>query len=88
MSTDQAFATEHVNEQVRQFGERATGTGRMFGRVAVDAYEQAVNSAVEFEKAAAETAPADWIKTALGAHAAFIADVNAAYVRAVRSILN
>jgi hypothetical protein len=43
---------------------------------------------VDFEKAAADAAPADWIKTAIGAHASFVQDVNAAYVGAVRTLLN
>ena len=85
MSTEPTFA---AGEQVREYGERATETTRAFGRQAIDAYEQVVKSAVDFERAAADAAPADWIKTAIGAHASFVADVNAAYVGAVRSILN
>jgi hypothetical protein len=83
--TDPTFA---AGEQVREYGERATETTRAFGRQAIDAYEQIVKSAVEFERAASDAGPADWIKTAIGAHAAFVADVNAAYVGAVRSVLN
>jgi hypothetical protein len=85
MTTD---ATTAATEQVREYGERATETTRAFGRQAIDAYEQVVKSAVDFERAAADAAPADWIKTAIGAHATFVADVNAAYVGAVRTILS
>ena len=84
MTADATFATE----QVREYGERATETTRAFGRQAIDAYEQVVKSAVDLERAAADAAPAGWIKTAVGAHASFVADVNAAYVGAVRSILS
>jgi len=84
MTTDATFATE----QVREYGERATETSRVFGRQVLEAYEQVVKSAVDFERAAADAAPADWVKTAIGAHASFVADVNAAYVGAVRSILS
>ena len=84
MTTDATFASE----QVREYGERATETTRAFGRQALEAYEQIVKSAVDFERAAADAAPADWIKTAISAHASFVADVNAAYAGAVRSILN
>ena len=76
------------HEQVREYNEKATETGRAFGRQAIDAYEQVVKSAVDFERAAADAAPAEWLKTAIGAHASFIADVNAAYVGAVRSVLS
>lgn len=85
MTTDATFA---ATEQVREYGERATESTRAFGRQAIDLYEQAVKNAVEFERAAADAAPADWIKTAVGAHAQFVADVNAAYVGAVRSVLS
>ena len=53
--TDTTFAT---GEQVREYGERATETSKAFGRQAIDAYEQVVKSAVDFEKAAADAAPA------------------------------
>ena len=75
-------------EQVREYGERATETTKVFGRQAIDAYEQVVKSAVDFEKAAADVAPADWIKTAIGAHASFVQDVNNAYVSAARTLLS
>jgi len=78
----------YAGEQVREYGERATETTKVFGRQAIDAYEQVVKSAVEFERAAADAAPAEWLKTAIGAHASFVADVNAAYVGAVRSVLS
>ena len=83
--TDVNFA---AGEQVREYGERATETSKVFGRQAVDAYEQVVKSAVDFEKAAADAAPADWIKTAIGAHASFVQDVNNAYVSAARTLLS
>jgi len=83
--TESTFAP---TDQVRQFGERATESSRALGRQAIDTYEQVVHQAVEFERAAADAAPADWIKTAIGAHAAFVADLNAAYIGAVRSVLN
>lgn len=81
-------ATYAATEQVREYSERATESTRVFGRQAIDAYEQVVKSAVDFERAAADAAPAEWIKTAIGAHASFVADVNAAYVGAVRSVLS
>ena len=83
--TDANFA---AGEKVREYGERATEGTKVFGRQAIDAYEQVVKSAVEFEKATAHAAPADWIKTAIGAHASFVADVNAAYVSAARTLLS
>ncbi|MGK5683278.1 hypothetical protein [Actinoplanes sp. URMC 104] len=83
--TDATFA---AGEQVREYGEKATETSRVIGRKALEAYEQFVQSTVDFERAAADAAPADWMKTAIGAHASFVQDVNAAYVGAVRTLLS
>jgi hypothetical protein len=91
MSVDptNAFATaEKATEQVREFGERAAGTGKAFGQLALDTYEQAVNTIIEFEHKAAEAAPVDWVKTAIGAHASFVGDLSGAYVKAARSVLS
>ena len=79
---------EKATEQVREFAERAAGTGRAFGQLALDTYEQAVNTLVEFENKAAEAAPVDWVKTAIGAHASFVNDLTGAYVKAARSALD
>jgi hypothetical protein len=81
-------ATFAAGEQVREYGERATESSKAFGRQAIEAYEQVVKSAVQFEKAAADAAPAEWVKTAIGAHASFVQDVNAAYVSAARTLLS
>jgi hypothetical protein len=85
MSTD---ATTAATEQVREYGERATEQTRAFGRQAIEAYEQVVKNAIDFERAAADAAPVDWVKTAISAHATFVADVNAAYVGAIRSAIS
>ena len=83
--TDAPFA---AGDQVREYGERANETSKVFGRQAIEAYEQVVKSAVQFEKAAADIAPAEWVNTAIGAHASFVQDVNAAYVSAARTLLS
>jgi hypothetical protein len=86
---DETFAAaQQATDQVRQFGERATGAGRAFGQLALDTYEQAVNTYIEFEQKAAEAAPFDWAKAALSAHASFIGELNGAYVKAARAVLD
>jgi len=85
---DAFAAANEAAQHVREFGERANQTGRAFGQLAFDAYEKAVASVVEFENKAAEAAPVDWVKTAVGAHAALLQDVNAAYVKAARVVLD
>jgi hypothetical protein len=87
-ATDSFAAAEQATDQVRQFGERAQGAGREFSKLALDTYEQAVATFVELEQKAAETAPVDWVKAALTAHASFVEDMNAAYVRAARSVID
>ncbi len=89
MSTETAYETaQRATDQVREFSERATGTGRAFGQLALDAYEQAVRSFLDLEHKAAEAAPVDWVGAAIGAHASFVEDVTSAYVRAARSVLS
>ena len=80
--------TEQAAEQTRELTAQAVDSGRAFGRMALDTYEQAVNTFVEYERKAADAAPVEWVKTAVGAHASFVHDVNAAYVRAARSVLD
>ncbi|TMM33572.1 MAG: hypothetical protein E6F99_23795 [Actinobacteria bacterium] len=73
-----------------EFNETATqafGTGKELGRKALDVYEQAVDGFVQAEQQAAEAAPVDWLKTAVSAHATFVQDLNAAYLKAARELL-
>jgi hypothetical protein len=86
--TTQFPSPEQATQQVREFSERAVGTGRAFGQLALDAYEKAVSTFVEFEHKAADAAPVEWVKAAIGAHASLVEDVNSAYVRAARSVLD
>jgi hypothetical protein len=87
-ATDTLAAAQQAADQVRQYGERAAGAGREFSKLALDTYEQAVATFVELEQKAAESAPIDWVKAALTAHASFVEDTNAAYVRAARSVID
>jgi hypothetical protein len=80
-------ATERATQQFREFGEQAAATSRNLSNMALDTYERAVASYVEFEQKAAEAAPVDWVKAAIDAHASFVKDVNEAYVKAVRGAL-
>src|SRR3712207_2051167 len=80
-------AAQNATDQAREIGERATGAGRAFGQLALDTYEQAVNTYVEFEQKAAEAVPFDWAKAAISAHASFVGEINGAYVRAARAVL-
>jgi F0F1-type ATP synthase membrane subunit b/b' len=80
--------TEQATQQTRELTEQVVGTSRAYGHMALDTYEQAVNSFVEFEQRAADAAPVDWVKTAIGAHAAFVKDVADAYVKAARNVID
>jgi hypothetical protein len=86
--TDTFDAAQQSAEQIRQFGERATDAGRALGRLTLDTYEQAVATLIDFEKQAADAAPADWMKAAISAHASFVQEMNAAYVRTLHSVLD
>ena len=81
-------SAEQATQQIREFGERTTDATRALGHVVLDSYEGATKQFVEFELRAAEAAPVDWMKAAIGAHASFVQDLNAAYVKAARDILS
>jgi hypothetical protein len=80
-------ATERATQQVRDFGEQAAATTKNFGNLALDTYERAVATYVEFEQKAAEAAPVDWMKTAIEAHVSLVRNLNDVYVKAARSAL-
>jgi len=84
--TEEMVMTE-INEPFRQTAEQAFGTGKELGRKALDAYEQAVQNFVGAEQRAAEAAPVDWVKATIGAHASFVHELNAAYLKAAREVL-
>jgi hypothetical protein len=81
-------ATRAAGEQFRQLGDQATGTGRAFGHLMVDSYEQALHTYVEIERKAAQAVPVEWIGTALSAQASFVENLGTAYVKAARSVLS
>jgi hypothetical protein len=86
--TNDTFATaQQATDQVRQFGERATDAGKAFGQLALDTYEQAVATLIDLEHKAADAVPVEWVKSAINAHASFVEDTSAAYVRVARSVL-
>lgn len=87
-ATQQAQATaDRASQQIHELGERTTEAGRTFGGLALDVYEEAAKGLVAFEQRAADAAPVDWVKAAIGAHASFLRDINAAYLKAAREIL-
>jgi hypothetical protein len=81
-------ATQRTTEQLRQFGDRATETGRAFSQLALDTYEQAVSNFIQLEHKAAEAVPFEWVKAAIDAHASYVEGLSAAYVKAARAVLN
>jgi hypothetical protein len=80
--------TDRAVGQIHELGERTVDAGWAFGGLALDAYEETAKGLIEFEQRAADAAPVEWVKAAIGAHASFVRDVNAAYVKAAREILN
>jgi hypothetical protein len=73
--------------QLQALGDRATETGRQFGTLVINTYEQTVASFVEFEHRAAAAVHNDLMKAAIQAHAEFVDDINGAYIKAMREAL-
>jgi hypothetical protein len=80
--------TDYATARVREAGVRTIDASRTFGQLALDAYEETAKGLIEFEQRAGEAAPVDWMKAAIGAHVSFVQDVNAAYLKAARNLLD
>ena len=80
-----AASMDKTIAQIREMTERLIETNRASGRAALDAYEKALRSMVDFqERVARGGTQLDWISTLAAAHTKFVEDMSAAYVKAAR----
>jgi hypothetical protein len=67
--------------------ERMIASSKSAGRVALDAYEKALKSMLDFQEKVAGASQLDWVNALAATHAQFISDVSAAYIKATREAL-
>jgi predicted RNA-binding Zn ribbon-like protein len=86
-AADMTAATEQAAQQIRELTERFIESAKTAGNQSLDAYEKSLRSLVEFQEQAAGASQLDWVSSIASAHARFVQDVSAAYVKAAREML-
>jgi hypothetical protein len=80
-------AIEAAIARIRELNERLIESAKTAGLVALDAYEKALKSMVDFEEKVASASQLDWVSAVAATHAKFVQDVSAAYINAARQTL-
>ena len=76
-----------VTERYRVFNEKLIESGKKTGNAALDSYEKAVASYVDYRQQVAGATQLDWVNTVVKAQNDFITEVTTAYTSAVRDVL-
>ena len=82
-----AAAVEESVKRIKEMNERMIESSKSAGRVALDAYEKALQSMLDFQENVAGAGQLDWVSALANTHAQFIQDVSAAYIKATRETL-
>jgi|SRR5690349_16928143 hypothetical protein len=80
-------AIEATVTRIRELNERLIESSKNAGRVALDAYENALKSMLDFQAQIADATQLEWVSALATTHAQFIKDVSANYVKAARDNL-
>lgn len=80
-------ALEEAVGRIREMNERLVESSKSAGRTSLDAYENALQSMLDFQTQIAGGSQLDWVSALATAHAQYIKDVSAAYVKAARENL-
>ena len=78
---------EAATERVRELNEKLIGAAKNSGHVALEAYEKALQSLIDFEEKVASATQLDWVSALAATHAKFIHDVSSSYTQAARELL-
>jgi hypothetical protein len=80
-------SVEDTVKRIQEMNERMIESSKSAGRVALDAYEKALQSMLDFQEKIAGASQLDWVSALAATHAQFIQDVSAAYIKATRETL-
>lgn len=80
-------SADEAAKRIRELNERLIESSKSAGTVALDAYEKALQSLVDFEHKVASASQLEWVTALAGTHAKFIADMSASYTEAARQLL-
>ena len=82
-----AATAEETIKRIQEMNERMIESSKSAGRVALAAYEKALQSMLEFQEKVTNASQLDWVSALASTHAQFIQDVSAAYIKATRETL-
>jgi hypothetical protein len=82
-----AKAVEDTIKRIEEMNRRMIESSKSAGLVALDAYEKALQSMLEFQEKVAGASQLDWVSALASAHAQFVGDISAAYIKAARESL-
>jgi hypothetical protein len=78
---------EAATERIRELNEKVLAAAKRTGTMSIDAYEQTVNSVLDFSQKAADSTNVDWVSAIAKAQASYITEVTNAYTKAARDLL-
>jgi hypothetical protein len=76
-----------AGERYRALNDKLVESGKKTGNAALDGYEKAITSYVDFRQQLAESTQLDWVTTVVKAQNEFLNEINAAYISAARDVL-
>ena len=80
-------SVEETTQRIRDLNERLIESSKSAGVVALDAYEETLQSLADFEQKVAKASQLDWVTAVAATHAKFISDLSTSYTTAVREQL-
>jgi hypothetical protein len=78
---------EAATERIRGLNEKVLAAAKQTGTMSIDAYEQTVNSVLDFSQKAADSTKVDWFSALAKSQASVITEVTNAYIKAARELL-
>ena len=89
-SKDAASAFDNLDNtvgRIRELNEKLVQLAKQQGQVTLDTYEKALQSLIDFEKAAASASQFDWVTALANTHAKFVQDITGSYLKLANEAL-
>ena len=86
-AADAGINVTDAAQRIRELNEQILTAAKQAGGEALDAYEKALQSLVDFEQKAAGGTQLEWVAAVANAHAQFISQVSAAFLKAARTLV-
>ena len=84
---DALQSVEATVARIREFNEKLIETTKASGNVALDSYEKALKSMLDFQMQMAGASQVEWVNTVASTQVQFVQDLSDAYTRAARELL-